>query len=111
MIYIADRGNHRIVQWNLNTNTGRIVVGESGQGNRLDQLNEPSDVTIDRQNNHLIIADAGNRRVMKWSLNSNSPPQVIIDDIDCVRLAMHEEGTLYVCDWNKNEVRRLKKGE
>ena len=111
MIYIADRDNHRIMEWNLNTNTGRIVVGESGQGNQLDQLNEPTHVVIDPQNKDLIIADARNRRVMRWSLNSNSLPQIIIDDIDCNRVAMHEDGTLYVSDWKKHEVRRWKKGE
>ena len=87
------------------------MAGGNGQGNRLDQLNEPRNVIIDRQNNHLIIADRENRRVMRWARHSNSPPQMIVENIDCGRLAMHEDGTLYVSDWKKNEVRRLKKGE
>lgn len=111
MIYIADRGNHRIIEWNLDTKMGQIVAGGNGQGNQLDQLNEPTYVIIDRQNNDLIIVDWGHRRVMRWSRHSNSPPHVIIDDIDCLRLAMHEDGTLYVSDYKKNELRRLKKGE
>ena len=111
MIYIADCNNHRILEWNVNTNNGRIAAGGNGQGNRLDQLNEPRDVIIDRENNHLIIVELGNRRVMRWSLQSSSPPQIIISDMDCGRLAMHEDGTLYVSDYKKNEVRRWKKGE
>ena len=111
MIYIADCTNHRIIERNLNANTGRIAAGGNGKGKRLDQLSEPIDVVVDRQNNDLIISDYGNRRVMRWSLNSNSPSQIIIDDIDCNRLAMHKDGTLYVSDWEKHEVRRLKKGE
>ena len=111
MIYIADFGNHRIVEWRLDTNNGRIVAGGNGQGNGLHQLNQPTDVIIDRQNNDLIIADPGNRRVMRRSPHSNSPPQIIIDNIDCFGLAMHADGTLYVSDRVKNEVRQWKQGE
>ena len=111
MIYIADCDNHRIVEWRLDTNNGRIVAGGNGQGNRVDQLNEPRDVTIDRQNNELIIADYGNRRVIRWPLNPNSSPQIIIDNMDCLCLAMHKDGTLYISDYKKNEIRRWKKGD
>ena len=111
MIYIADVNNHRIVEWGLNRNNGRIVAGGNGQGNRVDQLNKPSHVVIDRQNNDLIISDEGNRRVIRWSRHSNLPPQIILDDIDCSRLAIHDDGSLYVSDVINNEVRRWKKGE
>ena len=45
-IYIADYWNHRIVEWKSNANDGQIVAGGNGQGNRLDQLNRPTDVII-----------------------------------------------------------------
>ena len=111
VIYVADFDNHRVMEWKLDANVARIVAGGNGQGNRLDQLNQPTDVKVDRENNDLLIADHGNRRVMRWSRHSNSPPQIIIDDIDCSRLAMHEDGTLYVSDGKKHEVKRWKKGE
>ena len=63
-IYIADWGNHRIVEWTGNETNGRIVAGGNGQGNQNNQLYQPTDVIIDRENNSLIIADVGNRRVM-----------------------------------------------
>ena len=109
MIYIADWQNDRVVQWTADRNNGRIVAGGYGRGNQLNQLNQPSDVIIDRQNNDLIIADWGNRRVIRWSRHSNSPSQIIIDNVDCARLAMHKDGTLYVSDYKKNEVRRVKR--
>ena len=111
MIYIADFSNHRIVEWSLDTNNGRIVAGGNGAGDRLDQLNEPSHVIIDRQNNDLIIADSGNRRVLRWSRQSNSSPQIIIDDIHCCCLAMHKDGSIYVSNWNNDEVTRWEKGK
>ena len=111
LVYIADRNNHRIVEWRLDANNGRVVAGGNGQGNRLDQLNHPLDVIVDQENNHLIITDKGNRRVMRWSRQSDSPPQVLIENIDCSRLAMHASGTLYVSDSTKHEVRRWMRGE
>ena len=111
IIYIADCLNHRIVEWELNTAHGRIVAGGNGQGNRLDQLNCPRDVIIDRQNNDLIIVDLRNRRVMRWSRQTSEQGQLIVEDIDCSGLAMHRDGTLYVSDRTKNEVRRWRKGE
>ena len=111
IIYIADSDNHRIVEWRLDRNTTRIVAGGNGPGDELDQLNEPSDVIIDRQNDDLIIADRGNRRVIRRSRYSNSPAQIIIRKIDCDRLVMHKDGTLYVSDYTNNAVRRWQKGK
>ena len=111
LIYITDTANHRVVEWGLNANNGRIAAGGNGQGNRLDQLNHPLDVIIDRQNNDLIVADSENRRVMRWSRQSNSPPQIIIDNIDCFCPTIHADGTLYVSDYKKHRVGRWKKGE
>ena len=108
MLYIADWNNHRIVEWRFDTSNSRVVAGGNGTEN---QLNRPTDVIIDRQNDDLIIVDQGNRRVMRCSRRSSSPPQIIINDIDCSCLTMDKDGSLYVSDCTKNEVRRWKKGE
>ncbi|CAF1464109.1 unnamed protein product [Adineta steineri] len=107
-IFIADHWNHRIVEWKCNAKEGQISAGGNGQGNRMDQLNMPTDVIVDQQNHSIIIADWRNRRVIQW-LNQNQ--QILIDNIDCSRLAMDKNGFLYVSDWKKNEVRRWKMGE
>ena len=67
-IYIADFENSRIIVWKLNATSGQIIVGENGQGTQLDQLDRPTDVIIDRQTDSLIIADWGNRRVVRYGL-------------------------------------------
>ena len=102
-----------IVLWNgkVNATNGRIVAGGNGPGDQADQLTCPTDVIIDRENNSLIIVDSGNRRVMRWSRQTNSHGQIIISDIDCLGLTMHKDGSLYVPDYKKNEVRRWREGE
>jgi sugar lactone lactonase YvrE len=111
-IYIADCGNHRIVEWKCNATNGQIVAGGNGEGNKTNQLNYPRDVIIDKENNSLIISDNGNRRVIRWFRQNNTKNgEIIIKDIDCRGLTMDKNGSLYVSDYIKNEVRRWERGD
>ena len=58
--------NHRIVEWKNGAINGQIVAGGNGKGNRNDQLNCPTNVIVDKENDSLIICDYGNRRVVRW---------------------------------------------
>ncbi|CAF1009964.1 unnamed protein product [Adineta steineri] len=104
-IFIADCYNDRVVEWKCNAKEGHIIVDEDGEG---DQLSCPTDVVVDQQNHSIIIADCDNRQVIQW-MNQNQ--QVLIDDIDCSRLAIDKHGFLYVSVGENNEVRRWKMGE
>jgi hypothetical protein len=44
---------------------GQVVAGGNGKGNRMDQLNKPTDVIVDKKTNSLIIADTENNRVVR----------------------------------------------
>jgi hypothetical protein len=111
-IYIADRWNHRILKWKRGAKNGQILVGEFGYGNETNQLNQPSDVIIDKENNSLIICDADNRRIMRWSLENNTQNgEIIIEDIDCAHLAMDKDGSLYISDHKENGVKRWERGD
>ena len=59
-IVIADCWNHRTVEWKMGAKNGKVIAGGRNQGNRLDQLNYPLDVLIDKETNSLLIADEGN---------------------------------------------------
>jgi hypothetical protein len=59
-IYIADYRNDRIVEWKSNATNGKVVASENERRNQMNQLDHPTDVIIDKENN-LIIADYGNR--------------------------------------------------
>ncbi|CAF1274721.1 unnamed protein product [Adineta steineri] len=107
-IFIADRDNHRIVEWKHNANEGQTIAGENKQGNRMHQLGRPIDVIVDEQNHSIIIADLGNRRVIQW-MNQNQ--DVLVDSINCQGLAMNKNEFLYVSDSQRNEVIRWKMGD
>ena len=105
-IYIADMGNHRIVEWKRDTECGRIIAGGNGQGNQTNQLNQPNDVILDKKKNSLIISDSGNRRIVRWSLQDNRNGQIIISNIDCCRLSFDRHGYLYVSNTKNHVVER-----
>lgn len=106
-ILISDRRNHRIVLWKYGASKGTILAGGHGQGHRIDQLNEPKDVLVDRRDQSIIIADWGNRRVVRWFPDTAAKPQVLMENINVARLAMDDKQRLYVSDHDKHEVRRL----
>ncbi|CAF3561720.1 unnamed protein product [Rotaria socialis] len=112
-VVIADTSNNRIMQWkNGDTTNGQVVAGGKGYGNGLHQLNNPTDVLIDKETDSLIICDRQNVRVVRWSRRSGTTQgEILIDNISCYGVAMDEQRYLYVSDYRKNEVRRYQLGE
>ncbi|CAF4354445.1 unnamed protein product, partial [Rotaria sordida] len=89
---------------------GQVVAGGNGYGNRLDQLNYPSDVLIDKETDSLIICDT--RRVVRWSRRSGTTQgEILIDNICCRGLAMDDQRYLYISDTDKHEVKRYQIGD
>lgn len=88
--------------------SGHVIAGGKNQGQQANQLNEPKNVIVSKQNHCLFISDFGNRRVMRWPYSNGSNEQsVFISDIDCYGLAMDIDGRLYMSDTMKHEVRRF----
>lgn len=111
-IFIADSENHRVMRWIENDERGRIVAGGNNLGRQLDQLDRPTDVLIDIDNNSLIVCDRDNLRVVRWPLwNSTAEPEVLIENTACNGLAMDNRGYLYVSDYKNHDVRRYKFGD
>ena len=111
-IVIADFGNDRVVEWKMGASNGKVIAGGQGRGNRLDDLNRPTDVLIGKEMNSIFIADRWNRRVLRWFRREEiTQGEVIVDNIDCWGLAMDHQRYLYVSDTDKDEVRRYTIGE
>ena len=110
-IYVADSVNHRIMEWKNGAINGQTAAGGNGNGNRNDQLNYPTNVIIDKENDCFIICDKENRRVVRWPRRNGKSGETIISNIYCHDLIMDNDGFLYVSDWSKDEVGRWKIGE
>lgn len=110
-IYIADMANHRIVTWKPNATEGQIIAGGNGEGNEINQFICPANVIVDGRNQSMIISDQDNKRVVRWSCENHLDREILIPTISCFGLAMDKDGSLYVSDREKHQVRRLRRGE
>ncbi len=110
-VYVADRLNHRIMEWKSGATSGRVVAGGNGAGIRNDQLNYPTNVIVDKQNDCLFICDRTNKRIVRWPRQNGTSGETIISNICCWDLTIDNEGYLYVSDVSKHEVRRYKIGD
>ncbi|CAF1295877.1 unnamed protein product [Rotaria sp. Silwood1] len=110
-IYVADRENHRIVEWKWDATSGQVVAGGNEQESGDHQLSYPRDVIVDKERDSLIVSDYSNRRVVRWPRRNGTSGEIIISNIDCWGLTMDENGSLYVVDAENDEVRRYRRGE
>ncbi|CAF4042375.1 unnamed protein product [Adineta steineri] len=110
-IYIADSLDHRIVKWTTNSNTGQIVGGGNGKGNKNNQLYNPTNIIYDEKNNSFIISDGGNNRVIQYSDKNQTNQEIIISTIFCLGLTIDKNGFIYASDYENHEVRRYKQGD
>ena len=104
-VYVADCHSHRIVAWKYGESDGQVIAGVTKQ------VSLPRDIVVDTQSNSLIICNDRGREVMRWPLRNGTSGHTIISDIDCRGLAMDNDGSLYVSDYMKGEVRRWRTGE
>ncbi|CAF4284691.1 unnamed protein product, partial [Rotaria sordida] len=91
---------------------GQVVAGGNDKGRRLNQLNLPTDVLIDKETDSLIICDYVNQRVVRWFRRSDTTEgEMFVDNIGCNELAMDNQRYLYISTTVKHEVRRYQIGE
>jgi sugar lactone lactonase YvrE len=110
-MYISDSENYRIVKWEYGAKDDQVVAGGNGKGSRIDQFNQLIEVIVDKKNDAFITCDYGNTRVVRWSCQNRTNPQIIISKIHCRGLTMDNNGDLYVSNFGKDEVRRWSEGD
>jgi sugar lactone lactonase YvrE len=99
------------VEWKSGATSGQVVAGGNGRGSRGHQLSYPKDVIVDKERDNLIICDYTNEGVVRWPRQNGTSGETIISNIDCRGLTMDENGSLYITDNGKHEVRRYRRGK
>ncbi|CAF4719454.1 unnamed protein product, partial [Rotaria socialis] len=66
-LYVSDTEKHEVRRYDiyLGDKEGILVAGGNDGGDAMNQLNYPTFIFVDRQQN-LYISDSKNHRVMKW---------------------------------------------
>ncbi|CAF1356800.1 unnamed protein product [Adineta ricciae] len=113
-LYVSDWDKSEVRRWKVGDKSGEVVAGGNGKGNRLDQLNGPFGVFVDK-NQSVYVVDSGNHRVMKWMRDAregivvaggqgqgsslsqlNHPHGVVVDQL----------GSVYVADQCNHRIMR-----
>ncbi|CAF3543819.1 unnamed protein product [Rotaria sp. Silwood2] len=115
-IYVADTWNHRIQKWMPGATSGKTVAGQTGiSGARLNQLAVPATLIVDINENMLIV-DAGNNRIMLWTIGSSHGTQIAGTSTHGVlpnqlfspaAISVDSMENLYVADFNNNRIQKF----
>ncbi len=114
VVYIADRGNHRVQKWVVGATQGLTVAGGNGWGLSPNQLSSPTDIYVDSLGT-VYIADGQNSRIQKWAVGSLSGTTVaggngFGDALNQMKypssLWVDNAGAIYVCDYLNSRVQR-----
>ncbi|CAF4478220.1 unnamed protein product, partial [Rotaria sp. Silwood2] len=97
--------------WKEGAKSGQVVAGGNGKGSEAHQFYSPREVIVDKETDSLIICDTVNKRVVRWPRRNGISGETIISNGFCEGLTMDENGSLYVVDSIKGEVRRYRRGE
>jgi sugar lactone lactonase YvrE len=117
-LYVSDFDKHEVKRWKMGETKGTLVAGGNGNGDRLDQLNQPTYICVD-EDHSVYVAEKLNHRVTKWVKGAEEgivvaggqgqgnslqqfacPYGVIVDQL----------GTVYVSDLGNDRVMRWVKG-
>ncbi|CAF3260218.1 unnamed protein product, partial [Rotaria sp. Silwood2] len=117
-LYVSDTKELVVRRYYPGQSLGEVVAGGNGQGDRLDQLNQPMFIFVDRDYS-VYVADTYNHRIMKWMKGAkegivvaggpgstddpaqlSNPRGVIVDQL----------GTMYAASYWNSGIKRWKEG-
>ena len=115
-LFVSDYEENAVKRWRKDGiekgNEGIIVAGGNGPGNKLNQLNCPTYIFIDREET-IYVSDSGNARVMKWLRGANEGIIVAggqekgnsLNQLNVpYGLLVNEIGDVYVVDSNSHRI-------
>lgn len=113
LFYLSDYDNFRILKLNLTDYSLQLIAGTGTMGADNMALNLPLGITVDEITGAFYVADAGNHRIQKFSLNSaqgmtvaggNGPGQTLSQLNSPSNVAIDSTGNLYIADRQNHRI-------
>jgi len=111
-LFVSDYERNEVKRWKKDEKQGIVVAGGNGKGDKLNQLNYPGFIFVDREDS-IYVSDCNNHRVMKWSKGAkegiivaggqgygNSLKQLSYPQ----GLVVNENGDVFVADYYNHRV-------
>ncbi|CAF1192901.1 unnamed protein product [Adineta ricciae] len=104
-LYISDNEHHQVKRYDIDGRNQTVAAGTGRQGNASDELNRPTYIFMDRQQN-VFVSDTDNHRVMQWNKGNNGQGSGS-NQLDCPEyLVFDRTGNLYVADSYNNRIQK-----
>ncbi|CAF3972090.1 unnamed protein product [Rotaria sordida] len=121
ILYVSDRGAHRVIRIDPVTRTVTRVAGGNTGGNANTQLNSPNGIYFSSTSNSLVIANSGAHNIVRWVIGAttgtvlagttgvsgntatqlNNPTGVTVDSM----------GNMYVADSGNHRIQFFRAGQ
>lgn len=72
ILYVADTGNQRIMQYSSASTSGLVFAGNNGGGLSNSQLKDPVGIFFDKPSNSLVIANQFAHNIVRWTLGATN---------------------------------------
>jgi sugar lactone lactonase YvrE len=105
-LYVNNAHEHAVKKWPID----QIVAGGNGEGDHLDQLEDPQSMIVDQMGT-VYVADWDNHRIMRWFKGSKSGSVIVDNRSEAdplslpIDLTFDRHGNLYVVDYNSHRVK------
>ncbi|CAF1237990.1 unnamed protein product [Adineta steineri] len=120
-LYVSDCKKNEVRRWKMGEykNEGIIVAGGNGKGNRLNQLNHPTFIFVDKDQS-VYVSDRYNDRVMKWRKDAKQGTVVAggngqgrnLNQLSYLQgVIVDHWGQIYVADYGNHRVMRWCEGK
>ncbi|CAF3756313.1 unnamed protein product [Rotaria sp. Silwood1] len=117
-LYVVDCDKHEVIRYRMGKRQETVVAGGNGPGNRLDQLYQPTYVSVDRDHS-VYVSDSINNRVMKWMKDAKEGIVVAGEQneensltqlLNPLGIVVDQSGTVYVVDNGNHRIMRWPQG-
>jgi sugar lactone lactonase YvrE len=96
--YIADINHSRVEQFNANTGSWVAHLTGVGTGNPYGGMSNPYGAALSPDAHYLFVANTNGANVVKLDMTSGGAPVTAFGVVHPIRLAVDEEGSVYVTD-------------
>ncbi len=115
VVWVTDTGHHRILGYDLEENEARLRYAFGTMGKDAGQFFTPKGITPGRFNgvcsSQLYVADSGNRRIVKLSVNANELIWQNVfhsqDESQFSSVDVDHWGNVYIADRSYREIHKL----
>lgn len=113
-LYLSDSGNHRILRFDVTSETTQQLIVSERSNSHNESLHTPLGIAIDSQITCLYVADSLNDRIVKFDFDTRRSESIVLGNTETEQnrtrlnrpsgLTLDQMGNLYIADTNNHRI-------